>query len=85
MKYNSIEGIIRWYENGSNWEEWDSVKERALKEWKEEVEAAYKSGVEQGVGNRNQLRNNLETAYKKIVGDIIPPMERDEWFVNNWK
>jgi hypothetical protein len=40
MKYNSIEGIDRWYKNGMDWEEWDTVIDRARSEWREEMKSA---------------------------------------------
>ena len=85
MKPNSIEGIARWYENGTQWEEWEVVKERALKEWKEELEAAYKSGVEQGMGNVKILMDGMEKNVEKLKGDIQTPMSSEVWFKNNWE
>jgi hypothetical protein len=85
MKYNSIEGIIRWYENGSSWEEWDVVKGRALTEWKSEMESGYKSGVEMGVGNRKELARRLEVVYKGLQADIETPLSSGEWFKGAWE
>ena len=85
MKYNSIEGIIRWYENGSSWEEWEVVKGRALTEWREEMESAYKSGVEMGVGNRKELARRLEVVYKGLQADIETPLSSGEWFKGAWE
>ena len=85
MKYNSIEGIIRWYENGSSWEEWEVVKGRALTEWRAEMESGYKSGVEMGVGNRKELANRLEVVYKGLQADIEIPLSSGEWFKGAWE
>ena len=85
MKYNSIEGIIRWYENGSSWEEWEVVKGRALTEWKSEMESGYKSGVEMGVGNRKELARRLEVVYKGLQADIETPLSSGEWFKGAWE
>ena len=82
MKYNSIEGIARWYENRNSWE---VVKERAFKEWREEIQMAYKAGVEMGEGNRNRLRKRLEDVYKGLIADIETPMSSEDWFKNNWE
>jgi hypothetical protein len=85
MKYNSIEGISRWYENGSSWEEWEVVKSRALKEWREEIESAYKSGIEYGMGNTKMLMDGMEKNVEKLRGDIEIPMSSEDWFENNWE
>ena len=85
MKYNSIEGIIRWYENGSSWEEWEVVKGRALTEWKSEMESGYKSGVEMGVGNRKELARRLEVVYRGLQADIKTPLSSGEWFKGAWE
>ena len=85
MKYNSIEGIIRWYENGSSWEDWEVVKSRALKEWREEIQAAYKDGVHIGMDNVKTLSDGIQKSIDKLKSDIQTPISSGEWFKNNWE
>ena len=84
MKYNSIEGIDRWYNNTEGWESWDIVVERARREWREEIQQAYKSGVEQGMVNVKNLIEGMDRSVEKLKGDVITPMSNEEWFKNNW-
>jgi hypothetical protein len=83
MKYNSIEGIDRWYKNGMDWEEWDIVMDRARREWKEEMKSAYEDGVRSGIGNRPQLMENLHKVIDNLKGEIQIPMSSEDWFKNN--
>ena len=85
MKYNSVEGIIRWYGNSSSWEEWEIVKIRALREWREEMESAYKSGIEYGMGNTKMLMDGMEKNVEKLRGDIEAPLSSGEWFKGEWE
>jgi hypothetical protein len=85
MKYNSIEGISRWYESVESWEEWEVVKERAIKEWREEMESAYKDGVHKGMENVRILIDGMEKNVVKLKGDIQTPMSSEDWFKNNWE
>lgn len=83
MKYNSIEGIDRWYKNGMDWEEWDSVMDRARREWKEEMIGAYEDGVRSGIGNRPVLMESLHKVIDNLKGEIQTPMGGEDWFKNN--
>jgi len=84
MKYNSIEGIDRWYNNTEGWESWDIVVERARREWREEIQQAYKSGIEQGMVNVKNLIEGMDRSVEKLKADVITPMSNEEWFKNNW-
>lgn len=85
MKSNSIERLANWYESVDSWEEWEVVKERALKEWREEMELAYKAGVENGKSNTPELMRRLEEVYKGLKSDMGEPLSAEEWFDKQWK
>jgi hypothetical protein len=58
--------------------------ERARREWREEIQQAYKSGIEQGMVNVKNLIEGMDRSVEKLKADVITPMSNEEWFKNNW-